>query len=160
MINLEMHLAMQLGVSGDDSVVAIVKLMNLIKDRQKIPVIMNKCNITSVHKKGSKKELANYRGLFRIMDLRSILERLIYNDCYEIIDPQLSDGNVGARKGRGVRDNIFVINAICNSVVNGNCSPIKLQVMDVEKCFDKLWLESCINALYENGIQSDLLNLL
>ena len=30
---------------------------------------------------------------------------------------------------------------------------------DTEKCFDSLWLEDCINALYENGIKDDILHL-
>ena len=32
--------------------------------------------------------------------------------------------------------------------------------MDVQTCFDKLWLEASINSLYENGLQNDKLNLL
>ena len=32
--------------------------------------------------------------------------------------------------------------------------------MDIMKCFDKLWLEASINALYEAGLQHDILNLL
>ena len=32
--------------------------------------------------------------------------------------------------------------------------------MDAEKCFDKLWLQSCINAIYEAGMDTDQLNLL
>ena len=32
--------------------------------------------------------------------------------------------------------------------------------MDVIKCFDKLWLQACVNSLYEAGINNDLLNLL
>ena len=67
---------------------------------------------------------------------------------------------MGARKQRGVRDNIFVISAISNSVLNGNSQPIQVQIMDAEKCFDKLWLQSCINAIYEAGMDTDQLNLL
>ena len=32
--------------------------------------------------------------------------------------------------------------------------------MDVEKCFDKLWLESTAIALYEDGIINEFLNIL
>ena len=49
--------------------------------------------------------------------IRTILDRLIYNDQYEVIDQALSDSNVGARKKRNVRDNIFILNAVTNSVV-------------------------------------------
>ena len=44
--------------------------------------------------------------------LRTILDRLIYNDEYKKIDKSLNDLNVGAWKGRNVRDNIFVVNAV------------------------------------------------
>ena len=68
----------------------------------------------------------------------------MYNDSSEMIDENLTDGNVGARKERGVRDNMFVLGAITNSVVNGNSAPIQVQVMDIQKCFDKMWLEASI----------------
>ena len=116
--------------------------MNLIKLKQEYPTILEKCNITSIHKKKSKRQFDNYRGVFRVQTLRSILDRLTYNDCYYTIDSHLKDGNVGARKERSARDNIFVISAIINSVTNGKSAPIQVQVADIEKCFDKLWLQS------------------
>jgi hypothetical protein len=84
----------------------------------------------------------------------------MYNDSYYTIDSNLTDGNVGARKHRSVRDNIFVLGAITNSVTNGHSAPIQIQVMDAIKCFDKLWLQACINSLFEAGITHDHLNLL
>ena len=42
--------------AGYDLLKAILKLMNLIKEKQKYPKIMKKCKITSLHKKESKKE--------------------------------------------------------------------------------------------------------
>ena len=92
--------------------------------------------------------------------LRSILDRLMYNESYDIIDGSLTDANVGARKERSCRDNLFVIGAVSNSVINGESRPIQVQSMDIMKCFDKLWLEASINALYEAGLQYDILNLL
>ena len=50
------------------------------------------------------------------MVFRGILERLIYRDEYYNIDDNLSDANVGARKERNIRDNLFVMNAIMNSI--------------------------------------------
>ena len=147
-------------VAGTDLLEATLKIMNLIKKKQKYPNILEKCNISSIHKKKSKRDFENYRGIFRVQILRSILDRLMYNDCYYTIDNNITDGNVGARKQRSVRDNIFVISAILNSVTRGSSPPIQVQVMDAEKCFDKLWLQACINALYEAGINHDHLNLL
>ena len=47
-----------------------------------------------------------------------------------------------------------------NSVVKGKEALIQVQVQDVEKCFDKLWLETTTNALYDAGLKCDMLDLL
>ena len=85
---------------------------------------------------------------------------MIYNDEYDNIDEELSDSNVGARKNRNIRDNVFVLNAITNSIVNDDAEPVDVQVYDVDKCFDALWMQECINDLYETGFQNDKLALL
>ena len=91
---------------------------------------------------------------------REILERLIYNDECENIDDNLTDANVGARKKQNIRDNLFVIYAIINSVINGKEEPIDICPYDVEKCFDGLWTHECINDIYEAGMTNDKLPLL
>ena len=122
---------------------------------------MQLCNISSIWKrKGSKNDFESYRGIFRVTIFRTILDRLIYNDEYVTIDSNLSDCNVGARKQRNIRDNIFVMNAIINSFKKGTEEPIDFQVYDVEKCFDSLWLHEVINCLYEAGLRNDKLPLL
>ena len=116
-------------VAGTDLKLATLRLMNHIKKNHEYPEVLNPCNITSIYKqKGSHTDFENYRGVFRVTVLRSILDRLIYNDNYHTIDDNLTDGNVGARKQRNIRDNIFVLGAVTNSVLNGGESPIQVQV--------------------------------
>ena len=103
-----------LDVAGEDLKLAVLKLVNIIKDRQQFPEALRNCNITPIQKKKSRKDLKNYRGIFRVPVLRSILDRPLYIDCYEVIDSNLTDGNVGAR-----RDKIFVTSAVANSVIRG-----------------------------------------
>ena len=69
-----------------------------------------------MQEKRVQKRLCQYRGIFRVTILRSILDKLIYNDEYTNIDEHLSDSNVGARRNRNIRDNIFVINVSLNHV--------------------------------------------
>ena len=148
-------------VAGTDLKVATLKLMNIIKETQKYPEALQHCNITSIYKhKGSHKDMNNYRGVFRVCVLRSILDRLIYNDSYYTVDDSITDQNVGARKCRNIRDNIFVLGSVINSVIHGNEESIQIQVGDVEKCFDKLWLQNTTNDLFEAGLKNDKLNLL
>ena len=78
-------------------------LMNRIKKEQTFPKALEICNISSIwKKKKSRNNFENYRGIFRVSILRSILEKLIYNDEYQNIDINLSDSNVGARKGQNI----------------------------------------------------------
>ena len=85
------------------------------------PDLLKSCNITSIYKNnGSRKEFDNYRGIFRVTILRSILDKLIYNDEYPGIDDNLTNSNVGARKGRNIRDHIFVLNAVMNNIKKKN----------------------------------------
>ena len=124
-------------IAGEDLKIAIIKLMNMIKYDQIFPTILEDCNISSIFKnKGSRNDFNSYRGIFRVPIFRSILDRLIHNDEYDVIDANLSDSNVGARKKRNICDNIFVLNAINNSVVNGNEEPVDIQIFDVDN--DKL----------------------
>ena len=132
--------------------------MNRIKFQQLFPEVLEYCDISSIWKrKKSRNDFENYRGIFRVTIFRSILDRLIYNDEYATIDSNLSDSNVGARKGRNIRDNIFVLNAVMNSIKKGKEDPVDIQVFDIEKCFDALWLQECINDIYEAGLQNDKL---
>ena len=149
-----------LSVAGEDLQLAVLKLLNRIKDKQQFPEALTKCNITSLHKKKARNDFENYRGVFRVSVLRSIIDRLMYNTLYDVIDSNLTDANVGARKNRSCRDNLFVLGAVTNSVINGESKPIQVQSIDIQQCFDKLWLEATINSLYDAGVKHDLLNIL
>ena len=41
-----------------------------------------------------------------------------------------------------------------------NHPPIDLQMYDLTKCFDGLWLEECCNHLFEAGVSDDKLALI
>ena len=147
--------------AGSDLKKAMLLLMNQIKSTQVFPDVLKYCNITSLYKgKGSRKEFVNYRGIFRVTVLRSILDKLIYNDEYPGIDEHLTDSNVGARKGRNIRDNIFVINAVLNNVAKRSLKDIDIGIYDAEKCFDELWAQECFNDIVEHGFKNDKLPLL
>ena len=72
----------------------------------------------------------------------------------------MTDSNIGARKGRNIRDNIFVVGAIINEVINGEAEAVDICTYDIEKCFDALWLKETINDLSDTGLNNDKLPLL
>ena len=142
---------------GNSLKVSLLNLFNKIKSEKTFPTIMQQANITSLWKrKGDKLDLDNDRGIFNVPKIRSILDKLIYNDIYPIIDLNMSSSNIGARKERNIREHLFVINSIINDIHNSKHSKdIDVQIFDVKKCFDKLdYTDTAIN-LYNAGVQDD-----
>jgi hypothetical protein len=114
-------------VAGSDLKLATLKLMNLIRSSHRFPEAIQACNITSLYKhKGSRKDFMQYPGVFRVSLFRSILDRLMYSDLYSVIDGNDTDGDVGARKYRNIRDNIFVLGAVIKSVLNRTEEPVQV----------------------------------
>ena len=151
----------KIGVIGEDLKKSLLLMFNRLKEEQVIPLFMNYANITTVPKKGSKLLLENERGIFRVSVLRSILMRLIYNEKYEEIDSKMSDSQMGARKNKGSRNNIFIINGIIHDVMSSRKkSPVMLQIYDYKQMFDAINLEQAISDIYDVGLNDDNLNLI
>ena len=105
-------------------------MMNEMKRTQQIPEILKYCNITSLFKNKGSRK-----------DFANY-------------------SNVGARKKRNIRNNIFVTNSILNSIARRKLKDIDIGVYDREKCFDKLWAQECINDMVASGFKNDKLTLL
>ena len=107
--------------AGQDVYESLTKMFNGIKEELKIPSFFEEMIITSFFKnKRLQSELKNQRGVFNVVKLRSIYDKLIYSDTYPIIDKNLSCSNVGGRRGRNIRDHLFAIYSIINYVKNGS----------------------------------------
>ena len=78
---------------------------------------------------------------------------------YQTMDENLSDCNVGNRRGRNIRDNLFVLNAVLNSAKRKTEEAVDLGVYDVQKCFDTMWSHEAINDAYDLGFKNDKLPL-
>ena len=94
------------------------------------------------------------RGVFNVMTVRSIVDNLIYNDSYDLIDSSMSDSNVGGRKNRNIRDNLFVVYGIINYALEEN-KEVDLTLYDLAKCFDSMWFHETMNDLWDAGVQDD-----
>ena len=77
-----------------------------------------------------------------------------------MIDNFMSDSNVGGRKGRSVRDHLFMVNGIIHDHHNSESKPLTFQILDYLLCFDSMWYEEVTNRLYKAGVNDDKLALL
>ena len=149
------------GVIGRDLKKSFLLMFNKLRAKKLIPEFLNFTNITTVHKKGSRIEPRNERGIFRVAVVRSILMRIIYNIKYPIIDRNMSDCQMGGRKKKSCKNNIFIINGLIHEVNKSkNMKPILLQIYDYAQMFDSIDLQQALSDLYDVGVEDDNLKLL
>ena len=148
------------GVIGTDLKQSMLTMFNKLKTKKLIPSFMRYANITTVPKKGSLTILENMRGIFRVDIVRSILMRMVYNEKYPQIDKNMSDSQMGGRKGKGCRNNLFIINGIIHDVMKSrNMKPVQFQFSDYRQMFDGINLQVAISDMYEAGLKDDNLSL-
>ena len=148
-------------VIGKDMKKSLLTMMNQLKRKQLIAKVMNVVNVTTVPKKGSRLLLKNERGIFRVSVLRYILMRLIYNTKYPIIEGNMSDCQMGARKQKSCKNNIFMINGIIHEVMKSKrMKPVMLQIYDYAQMFDSIDLIEALSDIYNAGVSDDSLSLL
>ena len=152
------------GYIGTDLKKALLIFLNEVKRKQFIPHSMTLGNITTIYKsKGSRLDMNSDRGIFILTVLKKITDKLIYNDKYANIDQNMSNSNIGSRKKRNIRDHLLIIHGVINSVIRGKEEPVDIQIYDLEKAFDALWLEDCLNDIFDNTNsenQNDKISLL
>ena len=116
---------------------------------------MKLANITSLwKKKGSRSDLKNDRGIFVMTVFRMIMDRILYNEYFPSLEENMSPSNIGAMKNKNIRNHLFILNGIINSVIQGEEDCIDVQIYYVEQCFDALWLADCMLDLHSATPQS------
>ena len=150
------------GVAGRNLKISILDFLNKMKLKNEIAEFIRLADITTIYKgKGPKSELVNDRGIFIVTILRTILMRLIYVDYYSLLDDSMSDSQVGARKGKNIRNHIWIVNGIISDVLSSKSKkPVDILIYDYKQCFDSLWLQECMNDLYSAGLNDDKFALL
>ena len=149
------------GVIGKDLRISLLMMFNRMKSEMKIPESLRKASITILHKKNDKLDLNNWRGIFVTSVLRAILMKLIYGRTYKIVDSNMSDAQIGARKKTSVRNHLFVLNSILSDVTaTTKKEAVDINVLDFKQMFDAEEVPNVLNALYEAGIKDDMLAML
>ena len=72
------------------------------------------------------------------------------NRILPVLSRNLTQIRTSGTKGKGVVDNLFILRGIIDHSVY---KPSFVTFYEIEKCCDSLWLEDCINSLWENGVQ-------
>ena len=109
-----------------------------LKKKKMIAKFMNFSNITTVPQRGSRTLLKNERGIFRLSVVRSILMGLIYDMKYPDIDSKMSDCQMGGRKRKGCKNNIFILNGLIHDVL------IHMAVKTANRLSERQVVKNCV----------------
>jgi hypothetical protein len=149
------------GAIGSDLKKSILMMINRMKHEMIIPECLRTAHITILHKRSSKLDLNNWRGIFVCSILRKMLKKMVHERTYEKVARNMSDSQIGAKRNKSVRNHLFVLNSIISDVMSSvKKEPIDLNVMDFKQMFDAEELSVCLNALYDANIQDDMLALI
>ena len=92
-----------------------MSLLNRIKQEIIVPDVLKLSNVSTLYKgKGSRREVLNLRGIFKLPIVRNILDRLITIDEQAHVNENMGQFQVGNQQGRNIRDHTLIIHAVVN----------------------------------------------
>ena len=145
---------------GKDGLSSLLDMLNSIKEKLIMPGKLDLSNVSTIYKgKGSKQDVINLRGIFKLPIVRNLLDRLVYFDEKDLISESMGHFQVGNQKGRNIRDHTLVVHAVVNEAHIKKID-VDIQFTDIKQCFDSIWLDEATNDLYNSGVTTRSLNLL
>ncbi|XP_039297864.1 uncharacterized protein LOC120354582, partial [Nilaparvata lugens] len=114
--------------------------------------------ICPIHKKGSKIDCTNYRGIALLSVAYKILTKIIAKRLKPYMDEIIGDYQCGFRPNRSCTDHIFTIRTILEKCYEYNISLHQLYI-DYKQVFDSIKRDSLIKAMIEFGIPCKLVRL-
>lgn len=136
-------------------------IYNLILDIWQLEQMPNDWNVAiicPIHKKGSKLECNNYRGI----SLLNVTYKIFTNILSKYIEPYaesaLGDYQCGFRKGRSTTDQVFSLRMILEKFYEFNL-PLHQLYIDFKQAFDTINRNYIFDAMAEFGIPRKLIAL-
>jgi exonuclease III len=124
----------------------LTALFNKIFASKQYPQEWNKGIITPIHKKGSKLDPNNYRGITVNSVLAKTYSTILCNrlECYLEENKTIHDTQI-------ITDHIFVLQALKEKYAKSK--KMYMCFIDFEKAYDSVWREALLYKLLKNGIR-------
>ena len=144
--------------AGDEFLEAILNVVNDIKNYVDVPLPWEELLIKTLYKrKGSKKLLENFRGIFLSSVFYKLMEKLIKARIKKYT------GKVNlfqsAQAGKSCPDNMFLLYGVRDHAMYLDAS-VNFTFYDYRTCFDSIWLEDSMLTLWNLGVRSKLFSLI
>src|SRR6266516_733408 len=123
-----------------------------------IPADWKMANVTPIFKKGSKKDMGNYRPVSLTCQACKICEKILKEEIVNFleINNRLTNSQHGFRNKRSCLTNLLEFSERILEHVDGN-EPVDVMFFDLQKAFDKVPHKRLLYKLYKIGIRGGVL---
>ena len=139
----------------------ICDLFNAILESGCFPDKWTEGIIVPIHKKGSREDVTNYRGVTLLSCFSKLFTTLLNNRVTKFCDENniISDAQFGFKKGVSTTDAIFVLMNIITKYLSDN-KRLYCIFVDLKKCFDSINRNIMWYKMHKLGIKGKLLRII
>ncbi|KAG7311380.1 hypothetical protein JYU34_002422 [Plutella xylostella] len=134
-------------------------IFNNILTTGKIPKQWNVSTITLLHKKGSRRDINQYRPITLSSCLYKLFMTLLKNRIHKKIEENQPVDQAGFRKGFSTTDHLHSLNMIIEKYTEWK-KPLYICFIDFTKAFDSISHEYLQRSLLQQGIETKYIQLL
>ena len=137
---------------NDETIEIYKRQMNNLIETKEIPTLWTEGEIMRIYKgkKKTKGKCSSERGITFASNYEKLLERIINERIDSII--QITEAQLGGKKGASTTDHLILMKEMITEAKNMK-KPLYMVILDVEKAYDKAWLDAIMYVLYNNGIK-------
>ena len=136
---------------GEEMALSLQKIYSMADVQQQIPDSWERMWIKSIFKEKNARTLEKTRGLFMTNIVAKLKEKIIKTRNEEEWEKSASPYQCGGKKGTSTIDHTLTILETIQRQKYLN-KPTYILYIDLEKCFDKLWLEDGVVELWRSGM--------
>jgi hypothetical protein len=139
-------------------------LTNIVNDMLEsgtYPDILKIAAVKPIHKKGSKTNIENYRGISLLPTINKVIERVIYDKIENFITKfkQFDELQYGYRRHYGTQDALCKLYSTISKALDKNKFVVAV-FFDISKAFDSINHKLLLFKLEKMGIRGKALNLI
>jgi len=144
--------------ANDETIEVYNSLFNKIYETEEIPLSWLIGHILRLYKgKGIKGQCSNERGITLASNPGKVFERIINERTKK--DVRLTDKQAGGIPGSATCDHLIILDQTIQEI-RRNKKTAYIVFLDVQKAYDKAWLDGILYALNKNGVNGKNLSLI
>ena len=146
-------------IEGNKSVRnTLLKTYNRIHSTEEIPPCWLKGEIIRLYKgKGKKGKCSNERGITLASNIGKVYERILNERVKQHV--VITNAQAGGIEGNSTVDHLIVLKQTVKEITSKKLTAYVV-FLDVQKAYDKAWLDAILYALIKNGVEGKNLNII